>query len=438
MSARRAVRPRLATSVGSQLLVGSDNLLAAVDADVVTRWLRVLHETPQLFSGLLDAEGLVLDANRASVEGCGLVRAETVGKPFWEGGWWAGREELSGQVRTWCLQVRVGGAALRTTSPYRMGDGSWRALDLCLAPITDDTGLVTHVVATGADTTEYVVAQQQQGELLRLVTEREATQRALADRLQQALLTPPPESGDLAIVVRYRPAAHEAQVGGDWYDAFLQPDGASVLVIGDVVGHDGTAAAKMGQLRGLLRALAYTLDAPPAAILTRAEHAARGLAVDAVATAVLARVQRPVTVAGGHSRTVQWSNAGHLTPVLLHPEGRCVFLDSEPDLLLGVDPDTARHDHVMELPDMSTLLLFTDGLVERRGASLDDGLAALQLALMDLGEVALDDLCDTLLERMVPDANEDDIALLAVRAYSDRAPGVSEPTLLPQGMSAGG
>lgn len=267
-----------------------------------------------------------------------------------------------------------------------------------------------------------------------------AALQQLAESLQQALLTPPPEPDHLHIVVRYRPAAHQAQVGGDWYDAFLQPDGATVLVIGDVVGHDRTAAAQMGQLRGLLRALAYRVseampDETPAAVLTRFQHAARGLAVDAMATCVLARIERIPDLPVVGTRTLRWSNAGHLPPVLLHADGTTEVLDTEPDLMLGVATDAPRTDHTVELPDGSTLLLFTDGLVERRDASLDDGLARLRAALTELAGATLDELCDGVLARLAADG-EDDVALIAVRMHAEDAPRPAEagPNVLPPGQ----
>ncbi len=256
-----------------------------------------------------------------------------------------------------------------------------------------------------------------------------ATRRVteLAEALQQSLLTPPPEPDHLHLVVRYRTAIDVAQVGGDWYDAFMQPDGATMLVIGDVVGHDSLAAARMGQLRGLLRALAYAADGnpaadTPAAILTRFEHAARGLSVDTLATAILARVERVPDDPDSGRRTLRWSNAGHPAPVLLRRDGTVVLLERRPDLLLGVDPDTRREDHTVELPDGSTLLLYTDGLVERRDASLDDGIEGLRAALTDLAERPLEELCDTVLRRLEPHTGADDIALIAVRAYPDDLP----------------
>jgi serine phosphatase RsbU (regulator of sigma subunit) len=250
--------------------------------------------------------------------------------------------------------------------------------------------------------------------------------RRLAEELQHALLTPPPEPDHLHVVVRYQAAATAAEVGGDWYDAFQQPDGATMLVIGDVVGHDSPAAARMGQLRGVLRTLAYDADGTGhdtcAAVLSRVEHTARGLAVDTLATAVLARIERIPDVPVTGARVLRWSNAGHLPPLLLAPDGRSRLLsDPEPDLMLGVDPDTVRSESTVDLPVGHTLLLYTDGLVERRGASLDDGLRALQDALSDLGAAPLDELCDTLLRRTVG-GTEDDVALVAVRAYREDAP----------------
>jgi len=264
-----------------------------------------------------------------------------------------------------------------------------------------------------------------------------AEQRGLADRLQQALLTPPPEPGHLHVVVRYQPAAREAQVGGDWYDAFLQPDGAMMLVVGDVVGHDAGAAAAMGQLRGVLRTLAYSRDEDgPAQVLSATERTARGLAVGALATVVLVRVERLSDVVRSGERLLRWSNAGHLPPVLLHADGTVQVLRTDPDLLLGVEEDRVRTEHVAALPDGSTVLLFTDGLVERRGESLDDGLERLGTVLSDLRDLPLPQLCDELLARLSERGagkGEDDVALLAVRAYPEDHPRPAEagPNLLP-------
>lgn len=239
--------------------------------------------------------------------------------------------------------------------------------------------------------------------------------RDLAEALQNAMLTEPPTVDDLAIAVRYRSASDVARVGGDWYDSFLQPDGALMVVIGDVAGHDDVAAGKMSQLRGLLRALAYdTEDRPhgdsPATVLTRLERVARGLGVAELSTAILARLDGS-SPAG---RVLHWSNAGNAPPVVLSPGGGTRLLEAS-DLLLGVDPDTVRHDHSTELEPGSVLLLYTDGLIERRGASIDVGLEDLRAALSELRGAPVDELLDQLLVRLGPHLGEDDVALIAVR-----------------------
>jgi PAS domain S-box-containing protein len=330
--------------------------------------------------------------------------------------------------------LRTGRTVMADDETFWHADGSPLPVEVIAVPIMEE-GAAAGVVVSFRDLTERLAARAQAAELRRLA-EKAAHQRALSDRLQQALLTPPPEPDHLHIAVRYQPAAHEAQVGGDWYDAFLQPDGATMLVIGDVVGHDSDAAAAMGQLRGLLRALAWDNDEPPAATLTRAERAAEGLAVASLATAILARVERHPDVPVAGRRVLRWSNAGHVPPLLLAPDGSTTLLDTRPDLMLGVDATTPRHDHVLDLEERHTLLLVTDGLVERRGTDLDAGMARLRKALRDLGDVPLEDLLDTVLARLVPRAGEDDVAIVAVRPYPEDRPRPRETgrNRLPPGM----
>ena len=239
-----------------------------------------------------------------------------------------------------------------------------------------------------------------------------AAQRELADALQRSMLTEPPRPEGCEIVVRYVPAAAGAEIGGDWYDAFLQPDGATVLAIGDVVGHDTRAAAAMGQVRGLLRGIAFSSGAAPAVVLTELDRAVAGLALDTMATALVARLE-PADAPGV---LLRWASAGHLPPVVLAPDGAVTVLDTEPaDLLLGVDPETARADRTALLPPGATVLLYTDGLVERRDRDIDEGTAALVDAVRECAGRPLSELCDQVVARLfLPDA-EDDVAVLAVR-----------------------
>jgi len=245
-------------------------------------------------------------------------------------------------------------------------------------------------------------------------------QRQLAEGLQRSLLTEPPVHDAAHVVVRYEPAAETAQVGGDWYDAFLQPDGATVLVIGDVIGHDTVAAAAMGQVRGLLRGIAADSGAGPADLLRRVDRVMQVLQVDTTATALVARLeQTPQERERGVTR-LRWSNAGHPPPLVVTADGHVVALpDADADLLLGIDPDLARSEAEVALEHGTTVLLHTDGLVERRGQSLDDGLTRLRTTLAELVRrpLTLEQLCDAVLARMLPDRPEDDVALVAVRLH---------------------
>ncbi|MGY1720441.1 SpoIIE family protein phosphatase [Blastococcus sp. SYSU DS0552] len=244
-----------------------------------------------------------------------------------------------------------------------------------------------------------------------------AGQRHLATELQNSLLTAPPDLPFARVAVRYVAAAREAQVGGDWYDAFRRRTGDLTVVIGDVVGHDTRAAAAMGQLRSLVRGIAYTTAGAPDQVLTAVDEAAEGLELATMATAILAELS-PTGAGGGGGARLRWSNAGHPPPVLLDRDGTARLLTyraGRPDLLLGVDPAARRRTEETTLPPGSTLLLFTDGLVEDRGHTLDDGLELLLATVGHHAGAELEDLCDAVLARMVPRGGQDDVAIVAVR-----------------------
>jgi serine phosphatase RsbU (regulator of sigma subunit) len=248
-------------------------------------------------------------------------------------------------------------------------------------------------------------------------------QRRLAEGLQRSMLTAPPQPDHAEIVVRYRPAVEVAQVGGDWYDAFLQPSGATVLVIGDVVGHDTEAAAAMGQLRGMLRGMAYREGPGPAAVLTDLDTAIEGLGMGTMATAAIVRVeQTPEERTAGLAR-LRWSNAGHPPPLLLHPDGRIEALAGlRAELMLGVQPSARRTESVVTVRSGATVLLYTDGLVEGRDLALDDGIAWLRAVVAELADRTLEDLCDTVIERLRPEGLQDDVALVALRLHPEDRP----------------
>jgi PAS domain S-box-containing protein len=244
---------------------------------------------------------------------------------------------------------------------------------------------------------------------------RQNQQAQLAEALQRSLLTDPPEIAQAEVVVRYVPAAEAARVGGDWYDAFLQRDGGAVVVIGDVVGHDTAAAAAMGQLRGLLRGIAHYSGAGPAEVLRGLDEAIWDMHTDTLATAAVARLERADGDARGWAR-LRWANAGHPPPLVLGPDGEVTVLGGPiGDLMLGVDPSAERAESVTSICPGSVVLLYSDGLVERRGSTIDEGTARLVEHLRELARRPLEDLCDALLRRMLRGTPEDDVALVAVR-----------------------
>ncbi len=262
-------------------------------------------------------------------------------------------------------------------------------------------------------------------------------QRQLAEQLQLSMLTAPPEPDHSEIVVRYLPAAEAAAVGGDWYDAFLQEDGATMLVIGDVAGHDTAAAAAMGQLRSLLRGIATSSDAAPAEVLSRLDRSMSLLRVDTLATALIARVeQTPEERQRGVTR-MRWASAGHLPPFVVTPAGDVTAVAGpRPELLLGVDPTARRTDGVVTLDREATVLLYTDGLVESRVADLDAGLDRLRDALAELAHLPLQELCDQLIQRLVEGRPDDDVALVAIRLHRQDLPRPAEagPVSVPDGL----
>jgi phosphoserine phosphatase RsbU/P len=241
----------------------------------------------------------------------------------------------------------------------------------------------------------------------------------VAETLQRSLLTPPPQPNHLEIAVRYQPAGTNMHVGGDWYDAFQQRDGATLVVIGDVVGHNVDAAAAMGQIRSIVRGIAYDRQESPGRILSRVDEVLTGLRIGTLATALLARIEQTADQAGTGWRTLRWSSAGHLPPLLLHPGGQVQVLDSDPEILLGAESTGSRTDHEVQVGPGQTLVLCTDGLVEHGRTGIDEGIARLTELVGELGTLGVDGLCDELLQRIVQGRSDDDVAILAVRFHGE-------------------
>ncbi|MFE9174410.1 PP2C family protein-serine/threonine phosphatase [Streptomyces kebangsaanensis] len=231
-----------------------------------------------------------------------------------------------------------------------------------------------------------------------------------AEQFQRRLLPVLPDLSPLRVEARYEPASDLPRLGGDWYDAVGLPDGTVLVVVGDVTGHDVEAAPQMGQIRNMLRVLAFDRCGPPSLIVDRLDRALTAFGDPPAATLLLARIeQRP-----GAGHAMCWTNAGHPPPLLVTADGTVHCLAPEAHgIPVGVDPALPRPDHVRLLPPESTLLLYTDGLIERRDRDIDTGLRDLADHAAALATAPLDLLCDALIGRRR--AYDDDVALLALR-----------------------
>ncbi|MFI6520634.1 PP2C family protein-serine/threonine phosphatase [Spirillospora sp. NPDC050679] len=235
----------------------------------------------------------------------------------------------------------------------------------------------------------------------------------VAQRLQKAMHTELPAAGRLEFAARYLPAEAGLNVGGDWYDAFERPDGRAFAAVGDVTGHGLRAAALMGQLRTALRA--YALEAPaPGDVLARMHRLLVHLQPDELATALVAQI-----APGGRMR---WANAGHPPPLVRAADGRVRVLNGGDPLLGAPAEEIGYRVRSTRLAPGDTVLMFTDGLIERRDSSLRAGLRRLarvfSAASGDLQRVA-----DRVLAEMLSDsAREDDTCLLLIRAVPVPAP----------------
>ncbi|MEV8071233.1 SpoIIE family protein phosphatase [Streptomyces sp. NPDC085995] len=261
-------------------------------------------------------------------------------------------------------------------------------------------------------------------------------QRHVSETMQRQLLAPLPQVDHLRMAARYLPAQSAMEIGGDWYDAFLLADGVMALVIGDVVGHDLKAAAHMAEVRNMLRALAWDQQHPPSLIVCRLDEAVTNTSDAPMATLVFARIEGPE---GGPWR-VNWVNAGHPPPLLITREGDARFLTGGHGPLIGMSATLhlglSWPDAYEDLPPESTLLLYTDGLVESRGRPIDLGLAKLRhhasVLVRRPAGATVDEFCDELLRRIAPSG--DDVALLALRLppAGAGAPGDVSPPPPPQ------
>jgi PAS domain S-box-containing protein len=237
--------------------------------------------------------------------------------------------------------------------------------------------------------------------------DRSAWDHAVAQALQRAVLPDAlPRIAGLDLAARYLPTTVGLDVGGDWYDVFAFGDGRVGLAVGDVVGHNLAAASVMGQVRGLLRG--YAMDkTDPAAVLNATDSALERLLPDTLATVVYAVLD----IATGQ---LSYASAGHPPPACVTPAGEVGYLDAEPDAMLGLGAGfTTRY---RQLAAGSTLLFYTDGLIEDRRRDLSDGLARLAGVMGHDAAHSAEQTCAAVLTAMVGTAaRADDVCMLAVR-----------------------
>ncbi len=379
----------------------ADALLAATTA----KFESVFNQSG-IFAGILDLEGKLLQVNDLALDQCGFERQAVLDQFFWETPWWRGSPEVQQDIRA-AVQEAAEGRIFRKTLSYWLADYRERIVEFSMHPIRDENDVVRFLHPTGIDITDRTRAE----EALRA---REAEEREIAVGLQRALLparlTMPV---GISCAARYEAGGEALEVGGDWYDAFELADGRVAVTVGDVVGHGLAAAAAMGQLRTALAALSEEA-ASPADLLTRLDgFLARTRSTD-FAT-VCYGVLDPT------SGVFEYASAGHPPILLVERSGRTSWLDAASSPPLTGRHGRPRRQATVVLPVGALLVLFSDGLIERRRAPLAEGLERLARAAALIADASTAEVCDILVSELGLDsARTDDVALLAVRL--ERAP----------------
>lgn len=290
------------------------------------------------------------------------------------------------------------------------GDGTLRHVRVAAEPLVDD-GVVTAITGVYQDVSasrRTEAALTATFDQLTAVQKQAAISDEMALRLQQAIVPETPglqEVPGLLVAARYRPAAREYRVGGDWYDALLLPSGRVLLAVGDIAGHGIDAATGMLALRNALRGLAFS-GHTPGRLMEWLNEVALRTSGGPTATAVCALYDRA-------DRSLRWSSAGHL-PLLLLRDGRARLLDGPHNLLLGAVPSVTYQEIRTPLRRGDTLLLYTDGLIERRHDALDQGLETLVGLAEEFGAYEVDEQVERLLEAATGDT-DDDTSVVAIR-----------------------
>ncbi|HVT65565.1 MAG TPA: SpoIIE family protein phosphatase [Mycobacteriales bacterium] len=308
------------------------------------------------------------------------------------------------------VRFRQAGAALGAVTI--VGMATWAAYDQ-VGPFANVTFLhrvlTLQVYNAVAALTSFVLAAviAERANALRELKAGLDREQGITEALQRSLLPERlPAIPGVEFASRYTPGGAGLQVGGDWYDVIELPRGCIGLTVGDVVGRGINAAAAMGQLRTAIRA--YALENPsPAAVLEQMSRVVVQVEAGQMATLVYA-------VLDPGSETLTYASAGHPPPLLVGTDGSATYLEGGRSLPLGLT-SAPRIEAVTTIEPGSTLILYTDGLIERRGQSIDDGLEALRHAA-ESGAGAIDAVCsDRLLAAAHLEPGDDDIAVLATR-----------------------
>jgi hypothetical protein len=288
------------------------------------------------------------------------------------------------------------GALVLGTSPHLRLDDEYRAF-LALA--------AGHVAAAVTDAQAVLSERRRAAERAEYDNARAQFFTEVAVTLQRAVLGPTVLPSGFA--VHYEPASGTLEVGGDWYDVVDLPDGRYGVVVGDVVGRGLPAAAVMGQLRSAGRALLLE-SRSPAHVLAALDRFA-DLVPGASCSTVFCAVVDPA------AGTLRYSSAGHVPAIVVDADGRSRFLTAAGSLPLAVVADLVRPERDVALGPGSTLLLYTDGLVERRDQDLDQGMDRAVAAVTEGRHLAPAALADLLTDQLLSDAPDDDVAFLLYR-----------------------
>lgn len=286
--------------------------------------------------------------------------------------------------------------------PVEWADSPMRYYRVTAVPIPGPDGSVQGALSVAVETTEEVVERAR-------LRERLEHERGTAETLQRALLPQTiPTAPGVEVAVRYQPGDGEMLVGGDFYELLELGESVLGVAVGDVAGRGVRAAAVMGQLRAAVRAYAAEVPDDPAGVIARASEFFWRFEPGEMATLAYA-------CANGATRTMSLSMAGHLPPLVIVPEAAARFAHAAGSPPLGATGDRFGVERIGPLPAGSTVVLFTDGLVERRDESIDAGLERLRSAVAGHETAPLEALCDHLMDATGGNGREDDLAVLAVR-----------------------